>query len=371
MARFRPVLAVVVTAAVAWVGCAVPAAASSVVAGDSYVAMGDSYAAGEGIGTTTGQPVPGCQQSAQDYPHLVAAVLGLQLNDVSCSGAVTANIDTTPQQTGSGTAALQDSALTTSTDLVTITIGGNDLGFVSIAEYCAATSPTGPLALHPQNNCMQVYDPNGQDSLQRKLETTVTPAIEQVLADIKHKAPRAKILVLDYPAISTDKADAPAPATYPASCFSSPLLKNSFPFTATDTPYLEQMQQHLGDAVRAAAVAAGAEFVDVLQQSLTHSACAGTKVPWMNGITVDPAQLSVVTGSLHPNLAGATAMAESVAAAAAKALTTESEPAATRVVVSKTSSKKSGSIATLVIVVVGAALVLTVAIVTWSRRRRR
>jgi lysophospholipase L1-like esterase len=366
MARFRRVCAGFVTAMVACVACAVPAAASSSIAGDSYVAIGDSYAAGEGIGTTTGAPVPGCQQSAQDYPHQVAARLGLQLTDVSCSGAVTANIDTTPQRIGGGTVPLQDSALTASTDLVTVTIGGNDLGFVSIAEYCAAVSPTGPLALHPQTTCSQVYDPNGVDSLQRKLVSTVTPAITRALADIKRKAPHAKILVLDYPAISTAKADAPDPATYPSSCFSGPLKKNSFPFTATDTPYLEQMEAHLSDAVRAAAAADGVEFLDVFSQSLTHSACAGTPSPWMNGVSLNLGELNVVPGSLHPNLAGATAMADVVTAAAEQALATPPTPAASPVAV----TKKAGSSSALIVVAVGAALVSAAAIAIGCGRRR-
>jgi len=368
---FRRLLAGVLTASAALVVCAVPAAASGGIAGDSYVALGDSYAAGEGIGTMTGAPVPGCQQSAQDYPHEVAARLGLQLTDVSCSGAVTANIDTTPQRTGSGTVPLQDTALTASTDLVTVTIGGNDLGFVSIAEYCAALSPTGPLALHPQSNCSQEYDPNGDDSLQRKLDSTVTPAITRALRDIKRKAPRAKILVLDYLAISTDKAEAPDPATYPASCFSSPLQKSSFPFTAVDTPYLEQMEAHLSAAVKAAAVATGTEYVDVFDQSLQHSACAGTPLPWMNGITVSPAQFSVVPGSLHPNLAGATAMADAVTAAATRALAPPSSQAASHVAASHlAASKKAGSGSTLIVVVLGAVIVLTAAVAIGLGRRR-
>jgi lysophospholipase L1-like esterase len=354
MACSRRFLGMVAMIAGSWFVCATPATAATGIAGDSYVAMGDSYAAGEGIGTTTGAPVPGCDQSGQDYPHQVAARLGLQLTDVSCAGAVTGNIDTTPQRTGSGTAPLQDTALTASTDLVTVTIGGNDLGFVSIAEYCAAASSSGPLVLHPQSNCVQVYDPDGQDSLQRKLDTSVTPAITRVLTDIRHKAPHAKVLVLDYPAISTDKADAPDPATYPMSCFSSPLTKNSFPFTATDTPFLEQLEAELVVSVSAAAQAAGADFVDVFPQSLTHSACAGTPSPWMNGVTVDPAQFTVVPGSLHPNLAGATAMANTVAAAATRALTPP--PVLNAVTVSRT---KGGS--STVDVAVGVAAILAVA----------
>ncbi|WP_216074289.1 hypothetical protein, partial [Acinetobacter baumannii] len=54
--------------------------------GLQYVALGDSYAAGYGILPSTGLPVPGCDQGQQNYPHQVAAALGLQLTDVTCTG---------------------------------------------------------------------------------------------------------------------------------------------------------------------------------------------------------------------------------------------------------------------------------------------
>jgi lysophospholipase L1-like esterase len=333
--------------------------------GRSYVALGDSYAAGYGIGASTRLPVAGCAQSTQDYPHQVAATLGLTLTDVSCAGAVTANIDSTPQQTGSGTAKVQDAALSSSTDLVTVTIGGNDLGFVDIAEYCAATSAQGPLALHPEKNCKAKYDPNGQDSLKAKLANVVAPALARVLADIKLKAPKAKVIVLDYPAISTDQAGAPDPSTYPGSCFSSPLQPQSFPFTATDTVYLQQTQAEMNATIKAAAASAGAGFVETYPQSLAHSACSGTKTPWMNGITVDIAKASAATGSLHPNLAGATAMAQVLEPAIERALAGPSpvSPAAP-------TSEQPGPAAALVLVLAGIAVMLVVILSLWFRLSR-
>ena len=63
--------------------------------GKTYVALGDSYAAGFGLpapSTLTGQPVPGCAQTTGDYPHILAAKLGLSLTDVTCSGATTVGL---------------------------------------------------------------------------------------------------------------------------------------------------------------------------------------------------------------------------------------------------------------------------------------
>ena len=144
------------------------AATSSTTAGLEYVAMGDSYSAGYGLlPLSPTSPATGCYQAEVDYPHLVATALGLDLDDRSCAGAVTANIRDTPQVTGSGTAPVQSDALSASTDIVTVTIGGNDLGFASIAGYCVALTANGPIAGDPSlDNCKDHYNPSpGVDQL--------------------------------------------------------------------------------------------------------------------------------------------------------------------------------------------------------------
>lgn len=285
--------------------------------GSGYVALGDSYAAGYGIGTSTGRPVAGCAQSTQDYPHQIAAALKLRLTDVSCTGAVTANIDTTRQVTDAGTAALQDTALRKTTKLVTVTIGGNDLGFGDIAKYCLAVTASGPLVLHPTElNCKAHYAPaGGTDSLAERIANVVVPRVARVLAAIHTKAPNAKVYFIDYPAISTTQAGSPDPATYPDSCFSPVAVPNSFPFTGVDTVYLQAVQANLNAALSARVAKSGDAFVEAYPQSLPHSACAGTAQPWMNGVTFDLQTQSSAPGSLHPNLIGATKLAGAALAA--------------------------------------------------------
>ena len=90
-----------------------------------YVALGSSMAAGPGIRP----PVLGARfagRSARNYPHLVAEKLGLDLVDVTYSGATTANVLTESQHG----APPQVDALDGSEALVTVTIGGNDVGYV-------------------------------------------------------------------------------------------------------------------------------------------------------------------------------------------------------------------------------------------------
>src|ERR1700722_9542183 len=101
----------------------------------SYVALGDSYAAGPGIPDQTGA-VAGCEQSNSSYPFLVAQSLALELTDMSCSSATIADLSTA-QPTGDGINPAQLSALSPATALVTLGIGGNDVGWASIFTRCA------------------------------------------------------------------------------------------------------------------------------------------------------------------------------------------------------------------------------------------
>ncbi|MBC3841021.1 hypothetical protein GXW82_14245 [Streptacidiphilus sp. 4-A2] len=128
--RSRGRRCVALTAALALAG---PAQAS--VAGGSYVALGDSYTA---VGTLT-DPAPGtpalCLQDVDNYPHNVARSLGLQLDDASCAGAETSDM-TTAQSSDSPA---QFDALTPSTSVVTLGIGGNDNNtFITAVAGCEA-----------------------------------------------------------------------------------------------------------------------------------------------------------------------------------------------------------------------------------------
>lgn len=293
--------------------------------GLNYVALGDSYSAGYALEPITGQPVPGCGQAAANYPHQVAAALGLNLTDVTCSGAVTANIIDTPQVTPAGTAPVQSDALSASTDIVTVTIGGNDLGFATIAETCAADSALGPTILttadpDPVANCKSVYYPNGgTDSLAAKIQNTVAPAISNTLADIRAKAPNAKIFVVGYPALAPDQASGcyTSPYTYPD--FNS----NSYPFTDVDVPYLHSVESALDSAIQADVAAAGDTFVPMFDQTSGLTPCAGNPNSVINGITLSyappgiPFTLGPLTvylkyGALHPNATGVTFMTDAL-----------------------------------------------------------
>lgn len=286
---------------------AAPAAGATTAAGERYVALGDSYAAGLGIGALdTSAGAEACGRSAQDYPHQLAAALDLQLTDVTCSGAVTSDLAGS-QDAGRTAVPPQFDALTADTRLVTLTIGGNDLGFSAIAGYCASLSgPNGPVRGGDGQaaDCEAHYVSGGDDTLADDLRDTVGPDLTAALATIRDRAPDAAVVLVDYPALVPDAANTPS-----AGCWASPLQRSdALPFTDTDLPYLQQTQARLDQLLADTATAAGARVgvATTYTASLAHTACSSS--PWVNGVRLQG--LSVASSSLHPNLTGATAMAQ-------------------------------------------------------------
>ncbi|HEX2262154.1 MAG TPA: SGNH/GDSL hydrolase family protein, partial [Pseudonocardiaceae bacterium] len=130
-----------------------------------YVALGDSYAAGPEIPVQRFDPV-GCRRSTSNYPSLVAAALGISdFTDVSCSGAQTENM-TDPQRVPLGINPPQFNALAPDTDLVTLTISGNDIGFSDIFVTCARLSSTDPLG----NPCERQATASGTDIYAQRID---------------------------------------------------------------------------------------------------------------------------------------------------------------------------------------------------------
>lgn len=341
-------IAVTVMTAALGVAGAAPASGATLpdLSGQQYVALGDSYSAGFGLTPYSDQPASGCYQADANYPHLVAAAFSLALDDRTCSGATTWNVTTTPQLTitGAGTAPVQADALTADTDLVTITIGGNDLGFADIAESCIARSASGPLLWDIDGvgytHCRDAYvrDVGGftVDLLADRIEDDVLPRLNATFALIAQQAPNAKVISIGYPTI------APGADVFPTGCYSSPLGSgplgldppfpvDTFPFTSVDTLYLHEIERKLDAAVRTAAEAHGATYLSTLELTREHSACEPAGESYIAGITLtDDATdanstpigntgYGVLLGALHPNTAGVAFLSGQVIAAVAEA----------------------------------------------------
>jgi lysophospholipase L1-like esterase len=148
-----------------------PASAQTTV---RYVALGDSYSSGVGAGSYTSSS-GSCDRSTKAYSQLwTNANDPASYVSVACSGATTSTVISS-----------QLSALSSSTTLVSITVGGNDVGFSSVMETCVLDSTS---------SCVSAVD-----AAETEMANTLPGALNSVLADIAADAPNARVIVLGYP----------------------------------------------------------------------------------------------------------------------------------------------------------------------------
>ena len=260
------------------------AAAAS--AAPRYVALGDSYAAGPVIPVQL--PPFGCLKSSNNYGHLVQLQTPFpEFADPTCSGAKTDHMTQT-QNVDPGPNPPQFDSLTAETTAVTLTIGGNDIGFSSIAQDCFVAQPSNG------SPCKDKYTAGGQDEISRRINATA-PKVAAVLQDIKERSPQSRTFVVNYSAILPHKG----PGCYP-----------QMPIAKGDVPYLRAKQEELNGMLATQAANAEAELVDVYAASVGHDACALPGRRW-----VEPVVPASPAAPVHPNLLGMKAMADLVIAA--------------------------------------------------------
>ena len=266
--------------------CSLAALASLVVAAPTaqagtplrYVAMGDSYSAGSGVLPTDPTGVS-CTRSLSNYPHDIAAATAVQLTDVTCGAAQTKDYYTS-QMPG---VAPQLDALGTGTQLVTMTIGGNDSNvFIDSIVECGAAG----LSTAGQGSpCKDRYGSSFADTIR----TTTYPSLVSALRAVHRKAPNARVAILSYPWIM--------PTT--VGCFTKMSVATG------DVPYVRGIQATLNDAVQRAAAATGSVYVDMNVVSNGHDACQPIGVRW-----IEPVLQGTNPVIVHPNALGEANMAE-------------------------------------------------------------
>jgi lysophospholipase L1-like esterase len=259
----------------------------------SYVALGDSYTAGLGVPKQTGA-IAGCGQSTGSYPYLVARRLRLELTDMSCSSATIADM-TAAQPTRQGTNPAQLSALSSDAALVTVSIGGNDIGIIGIVTKCAELDllPTlirgrGSSTLTP---CEDHYTSGGGDQIRQRIQA-VSGHLADTLAQIKDRSPRARVYVVGYPDLLP---------TGGGGC------GDTMGITSSDIAFLDQEELRLNAVLKEVAHAAGDGYVDTYTPSEGHDACSAPGSRWL-----EPLLPSAPAAPLHPNAAGEQMMAGAV-----------------------------------------------------------
>ena len=227
--------------------------AASTAAAERYVALGDSYSSGTGTRTyydTT------CQRSVYAYPYLLSQQrANTQLVFAACSGAKTSNVLNT-----------QVASLTSTTGIVTITVGGNDAGFSSVITECA--KPEWASSCDTRVASAQSY-----------IRNTLPGQLNQVYGQIKTRSPSARVIVLGYPRLFMG-VDCNA-GTY---------------FDSDDMTMLNQTADLLNSTISGRAAAYGFTFKNPTTAFTGHAICSSTE--WINGLS------NPIGESYHPNRTG-------------------------------------------------------------------
>ncbi|KUN75953.1 SGNH/GDSL hydrolase family protein [Streptomyces griseoruber] len=221
--------------------------------GLEYVALGDSYASG--VGADFYDSASGdCRRSSLNYPALWSAAHGdYTLKDVSCSGATIPDVRDK-----------QLSAVTADTDLVTLTVGGNDAQFTSVVQACLTQSDS---YCATAAQWMSVYA-RGQ----------MVTELATLYKDIKTRAPQARIIVLGYPQALSSTGTCPV-----------------IDLSSAKRTAMNGLADALAEGTKAAAAKEPVEFIDMRDTFQGHGACGSD--PWINN-------LNAGTAVFHPTLAG-------------------------------------------------------------------
>ena len=218
----------------------------------SYAALGDSYSSGVGTGSYTLNS--SCKRSVYAYPYLFTQThAGTSLAFVACSGAKTSDL-----------LANQIQAVTGTTTLVTMTIGGNDIGFADLIYQCTLSDCSAAL-----------------DRTRANLESTLGAALDQVYTTVRSRAAfGAKIVVLGYPRV-----------------FSSTGCFGTFGISSTERTKANALSDALDQTIAAHATTDGVTYKSSIGAFIGHAVCSAS--PWLNGLNL------FNTGeSYHPNRSG-------------------------------------------------------------------
>ncbi|MFN2518758.1 MAG: SGNH/GDSL hydrolase family protein [Jatrophihabitantaceae bacterium] len=224
-------------------------------AGAYYVALGDSYSSGVGAGSYTTSS-GSCERSTNAYPQLWANTHApASYRSVACSGAKTTDVT-----------ANQLSALSASTTLVSITVGGNDVGFAHVMQDCN---------LYGTTTCV-----NEVNAAENTARTQLPGWLNTLYSQIRARAPYARVVVLSYPRF------------YDLSAWYCPGL------SSTSRSKINEGADVLDGVIQTAAGGAGFTFADVRSRFANgHEICDYYK--WLHSI-----DWGDISQSYHPNADG-------------------------------------------------------------------
>lgn len=216
---------------------------------DNFTALGDSYASGVGSGGTTLNSA--CTRTSNTYPYQISLSRpNTSLAFVACSGAKTTNVMNN-----------QISSVTSSTNVVTVEIGGNDIGFANLILACTL------------GNCISQLS-----STAASIPTTLPSKLRTVYSAIAARAPLAKVIVVGYPDPAGTKT-----------------CTSALGISSAEATGIHQVANVLSNTIQSTASAYGFSYVNALPAFTGHDVCSSS--PWLNGMTF-------ASSSYHPNKNG-------------------------------------------------------------------
>lgn len=300
--RRRAVLATALVTSVAagWGLVAAPANAASTHRYTSYVALGDSYSADVLTSlpiVTDGVPI-GCAQSESDYPHQVAGALGItDFKDATCGGATTKDMAAAQSVPLGGVNDPQFNRLSAKTDLVTIGIGGNDIGLVGIVESCMSLLPVDL----PGQGCKAKYTAGGKDQVD-ELTAQAAPKVRAVVAAVKARAPHARIVLVNY----LDAVPLNGSACWGAV---APVPKADMTWFAKKFVGMNTMLANVAKQTHV-------DLADTFTPTVGHDVCKAPSVRYVEGLVPLSVQNKWLAAfPFHPNQGGANAQTQAVVGA--------------------------------------------------------
>ena len=247
-----------------------------------YAILGDSYSSGEGTNNydaDTNTASNTCHRSPNSFGRVYAAGSSTfgsgDVEHLACSGATIDNVLTTAKNNEPA----QISELMTSARLVTVTIGGNDVGFASVLTRCVT----------PLTTCEDYYTQNDANNLDTAI-TNLRARLAAAYMAIKQKAPNATVVAITYPNIFSPGSEGKSGKT----CLSIGAIG------ASDVEWLIRETFRLDDVIDAAAQDAGVRVLDERYAFAGHELCTST--PWVNSLLSAP--ITDIAKAFHPNSAG-------------------------------------------------------------------
>lgn len=286
--------------------------------GASFVAMGDSYSSGEGSNNYDIDDSR-CHRSSDAYAFYIAEELELDEPFMAaCSGAVTDDINPSdPNAIG------QIDMIGLTTDYVTLTLGGNDVGFTTVLKGCAdyldnngyfcSSNPDVSVPLSERMTALAgLRDPQLAPLKVPDTDKDIHP-IAQVLTEIANMAPNAKIYVAGYPKLFGQQStfsydyEEDAPGGYSCIVNSAPLYDGEVRIGLNDAIWINTQTEALNTIISNAV-----EDVNLLGKDVyyvpptnfdTHGLC-DSSTAWINDIDFVSGSLTPKSESFHPNPTG-------------------------------------------------------------------